>query len=863
MDEIISGLRRRSAIPILVALFFISGATSLVYQTLWARELHLLFGTSQFAIATVLAAFMGGLAVGGFWMSRRADSMASPLSTYGILEIVIGLYALIFPPLLSLCSPIFSVLFDIAGSSNITFGLLQFIVVLTLLIIPTTCMGATLPLLARFVTTHIGGVGSRVGMLYGANTFGAVVGVWAAGFWLLPTLGLSRTLMIVVAANGILGISAIILSNWAGEGEAPAVESNPKVDEKENSDVKPILLIAATSGFAALVYEVAWFRLMALILGASTYAFSVMLLAFLLGIGSGGWIGGPAADLCHRRWKKAGVYWGLAVIQIMIGLSTFAMMWLYRDLPYLFVQLFDESAVASGLTWGRQIWLAILIMTPPALLMGATFPFMVRAATGGESSALGRNVGRIYGANTLGSLFGAVAAGFFLLPMLNVVGAVRVAVAANIIGALIAVFALTSSKKRNNRIIGSAIALASWIGIILTPPPWDPLLMTSGMYKYVSDLSGSTQENIDRFAVADFELLYYDEGYSSVVTVAQSRRSGNIWLANNGKVDASSTLDMPTQVLVAHLPFLFHNDPKVAAVIGLASGSTVGAATLHQTLEEIEAIELEPAIVQASHFFDDFNHRPLEDERVSLFLNDGRNHLLRSEEGRYDIIISEPSNPWITGVSNLFTREFFEMGKSRLAPGGVWSQWVQVYGMHPDDLRSILATFASVFPHHTLFATIEDSDLVLIGSESPLNLDIENVRAMIADPEIEAEMKIIDVNNEYDLLAYYRLDQDGLTQFIEGAVLNTDDNMRIEYSAPKHLHDATISDNLSALMRGHHVPALEEHEDLISLARAYGNHDDWIRGMIALQRIREADPSNMEAELLHRYYRRQFEELEN
>ena len=225
MDEILSGLRRRSAIPILVALFFVSGATSLVYQTLWARELHLLFGTSQFAIATVLAAFMGGLAAGGFWMSRRADLIERPLQTYGVLEVAIGLYALAFPLLLSLCSPIFSLLFDIAGSSTVLFGLLQFIVVLALLIVPTTCMGATLPLLARFVTTHIGGVGSRVGMLYGANTFGAVFGVWAAGFWLLPTLGLSRTLMVAVAANGLLGFGAMLLSSWTGEAASPSVES--------------------------------------------------------------------------------------------------------------------------------------------------------------------------------------------------------------------------------------------------------------------------------------------------------------------------------------------------------------------------------------------------------------------------------------------------------------------------------------------------------------------------------------------------------------------------------------------------------------------------------------------------------------
>ena len=844
--------------PVLLLLFFLSGATSLVYQTLWARRLHLVFGTTQLAVATVLAAFMGGLALGGFWMARRADFVERPCRLYGFLELGIGAYALVFPHLLEATTPLTLQFYRSVAPGPVALGVWQLVVVGALLVVPTTCMGATLPLLARFVSTQMGRVGQKVGVLYGVNTLGAVFGVWAGGFILLPQLGQSSTNLLAAGANGLLGLAALALSRATSEGGAPPTVEGASEHASSQHPVpqRALLCIAALSGAAALIYELAWFRLMCLILGGSTYAFSTMLLAFLVGIASGGWAGGRPADAAVRRWGRAGPLACLVGVQLAIGISTAALLWIYPELPYLFVKLYEPGAPAQGLTWARQIWLAVGVMTLPAVFMGATFPLLVRASVSQE--ALGSSVGRIYGANTLGSLAGAVLAGFVLLPTLHILGTVQVGVALNGLAACVAAGVLWNWGAISPRAAGAGLAAAAAMGVLLVnPPPWNPLWMTAGTYKYVSEISDLSREGVESFAVEDYELLYYDEGFSTVVTVAKSVETGNIWLANNGKVEASTTVDMLTQVLVSHLPFLFRDDAGKAALIGLASGITAGSLTLHEGLDAIEIVELEPSMVEASHAFDAFNHRPLEDPRVQLVLADGRNHLLFAEPGTYDLIVSQPSNPWLSGVSNLFTREFFEMGRERLAPGGVWSQWVQLYGMGQADLKSLLATFADVFPHVALFSTIEDADIVLIGSSQPLAFGLAEARKLM-EGEVGEELRDLGVPGPYDLLLHHLMDERGLAGLTEGAEMNTDDNLRIEFSAPHFLHESTASENLLLLLREAVIPELEAVSDSLALAEAYGRKEDWSRGMVVLGRVLKAEPGQAEAADLFRKYRLQF-----
>lgn len=856
MDEL-SSYRREHAARLLLPLFFLSGATGLVYQTLWARQLQLVFGTSQFAIATVLSAFMAGLAAGGLLMARHADRVGRPLRLYGLLEVGVGLYALLFPTLLAATEPLYTAFYRQAHPGPVLYGLAQFGLLGALLLLPTTFMGATLPLLGRFVTLRLGAAGDRVGLLYGVNTAGAVLGVGAAGFWLLPALGLWHTTVLAAVGNLLLGALALALSRQAEDGQAPELEQDLAASAPTP---RAAMALGALAGFAALVCEVAWFRLMGLVLGGSTYAFSVMLLAFLSGIALGGRLGGPWADRALREGGPGGPLRGLVALQIGVGALTWGMMYLYPELPFWFVWLYDQVGQHLGLLWPSKLLLAALVMFPPALLMGATFPFLVRAAVGGEDQALGRPVGLVYGANTLGSIVGSFAGGFVLLPALNVIGAVLVAVGANLAGAALALAAARQVEGRSARGAAPlALALAgSWCVVALRPPPWDPLWMTAGLYKYVSEFSDHSREGIRAFAVEEYDLLYYDEGLSTVVTVAQSKVSGNIWLANNGKVDASTTVDMPTQVLVAHLPFLFTEAPQDVAVIGLASGITLGAATLHPEPRRIDAIELEPAIVQAARFFDDHNHRPLEDPRVRLVANDGRNQLVLTPPGTYDLVISEPSNPWLTGVSNLFTREFFELGRSRLKPGGVWSQWVQLYGMAPEDLRALLGTFSTVFPHVLVFATIEDADLVLVGSEAPLEMGAAAAERLLAKPAVRAELALIGVQDSYGLFTFYQFDQDSIAELAAGVGLNTDDNMRVEFSAPRQLHRDTSADNMRLLLPYARSANLHDDAQNLRLAQAYAAREEWLRALLCLQQLSAPLP---EAEVLRPLYQLKLQEF--
>jgi len=869
IEDPVVELRRAKALHALVPLFLLSGATSLVYQTLWVRQLHLVVGTSQIAVATVLAAFMTGLALGGFGGGRFADRARRPILGYALLEASIGAYALLFPTILRLVEPVYLDFWRANEPTPLSFAGFQFLLLGVLLLPPTTAMGATLPLLARFATspeahsTPAPGrrpdddAGARVGRLYGANTLGAVIGTALAGFLFLPRLGLSTTTMVTAAGNALLCGLAIYAATRAGE-IAPAPRTGPTRSGRGFVLLAAVAFLAGTSG---LMYEVAWFRVLVLNLGGSAYAFTIMLLGFLVGIAIGGWTGGGLADRVLYRRGLPGLLTALALIELGIGLLSWLTMYGYGELPYLFTWLFDQIDPYMGWLWPGKLLIALLVMLPPCLLMGAAFPFLVRAAAPGDDgqpAALGGPVGALYGWNTVGGILGAGAGSLLLLPRIDVTGTVLLAISLNLLAALLAIGVVRWRQGRRGQVVGWALATAWAIGLVhVKPPPWNPLLMTAGMYKYASELSDRSRQGVWDFAVEPYDLLFYDEGLSSVVTVAQSNSTGNIWLANNGKVDASTSVDMPTQVLCATLPFAFRPDADQAIVIGLASGITAGAVTLHGGLEHIDIVELEPAIVDASHVFDEYNHRPLDDARVKLWANDGRNQLTLVPDGSYDVVVSEPSNPWLSGVSNLFTEEFFELGKRKLKPGGVWSQWVQMYGMDPQDLRTLLKTFATVYPHVRLFSTIEDADLVLIGSDDPLSVQADDLDQLFhTDEDITFELAGIQVVNAFDLLTRYQMGRDRILAFAADAPLNTDDNMRIEYSAPLHLHEETAEANFQALLgdkddRRPPLDTVHGRDQLVELARAYARRERWVDALVVIKAAYAEAPDDEEIPALY------------
>ncbi len=850
MDEIVAKMRRERAVQFLLPLFFMSGATALVYQTLWARQLHLVFGTSTFAISTVLASFMAGLAVGGFWMARRVDSLPRPLLAYGLLEIFIGLYALGFPMLLWVIEPTYLWVGRTFAPSPLVYGLIQFAMVGTALVLPTAGMGATLPLLARFATQRLGAAGNQVGLLYSVNTAGAVCGTILAGFFLLPWFGLSATTWIAGVANLLLGLAALGVANMS----AGALQSTVEEDVEEPplpADFPLVATVAFLAGFAALIYEVAWTRVLALILGASVYAFSVMLIAFLVGIAIGGAVGGRHADRTLRLEGRRRLLMLLATLQVGVGVLGWLLLWAFSELPFWYVAVYDALNVSEnpGAFVVLGLVMAGALMTPPALLMGATFPVAVRAAVG-DPKKLGGPVGRIYGWNTVGSMLGAFAAGFVLLPWIGVQNSVLVGVSVNGLGALLVWWRISEGRRR---FVGVAVwALTVSFIFTVARPPWNPLVMTSGMYKYADLFHDHTREGVMAFATGRTELLFYEEGLSSVVTVARNLKSGNRYLANNGKVDASSSGDMPTQVLLAMIPLQFVENPKRALVIGLASGVTVGSVNRSLSLEQIDVVELEPAIVRAAALFDDVNHRVLEDPRVNVIANDGRNQVLLSESGSYDLVISEPPNPWITGVSNLFTQEFFELGRSRLAPGGVWAQWVHLYGMDTPDLRSLLGSFADTYPYVAVYGTIEGADLVLVGSDEPLIPTREMAEDLwYSTPATQKELERVDIDQPLEMVCLFLFDRQGALDIAGDTERNTDDNMRIEYSAPWNLHKSTSDRNSAVLVQNLQVPpSFTNAYDLEELAWLYRERDDPVRALrslvAAIQALPDNDPNQKE-----------------
>jgi spermidine synthase len=847
---------REMAVSLLLPLFFLSGATALTYQTLWVGELELVFGTSTFAIATVLSAFMAGLAAGGFLCARYADKLARPLQAYGVLEIGIGLYALLFPVLVSLVTPAYLSVWRALEPGPVMYGVVQFALVGVLLIAPTAMMGATLPLLARFATHRIGSAGDRIGTLYAINTAGAVFGTWLCGFVLLPGIGRFSTTVAAALANLLLGAAAVALDRWA-QGDSQAPEDDLEQKAAPSSSLLGVVSLAiGIAGFSALVYEVAWTRLLALMLGASTYTFSVMLLAFLVGIALGGKLGGPLADNLLARGGLRHVLLAFAAIEVGIAVVSYLLMYIYPELPFWYVWIFDffQSEEYPKATWAVSLGIAGLIMTPPAVLMGMHFPVAVRAVLS-SPDALGAPVGRVYGANTLGGVLGAFLAGFFLLPTFQVQGTIFVAGAAELLAAAMLVLYAEQGQQGSAR-WRLAVPLGA-VGLIMAmvarKPPWDPMLMTAGMYHYVSHFSDHSREGILDYSVSQYELVFYEEGLSSVVTVAKNRDSGNMWLANNGKVDASTTTDLPTQVLCSLLPMMFVEKPDDVMVIGLASGITAGAVSLVPTVGKLDVVELEPAIEKAARLFGEHNHEVLDDPRVNLIVNDGRNQVLLSPERSYDVIVSEPPNPWISGVSNLFTQEFWELGKTRLKPGGVWSQWVQMYGMDTDDLRMLLRTFAEVYPHVLVYATIEDADLVLVGSESELRPGPDLAAKLFRWPRVVDELGKVDIEGPMGIVALYQLDRAAILELAGPGEFNTDDNMAIEYSAPLNLHVETSADNFELLLKHAQIPkdALPPDVDVWAyLARTYRERDDVVRAVasmvIAARMLPEGDERRQE-----------------
>lgn len=792
---------RRS--PFLI-LFAVSGAAALIYEVVWTRLLTLQMGHGTAAASTVLAAFMGGLAVGAAVAGRHGGRLTPQraLAVYAALELAIAVLALLLPFALTAVRPLLvSAYAD--GDGGTAFALLRLGTSVLLLAVPAAAMGATFPIASRWMVRVAARAGQDAGGLYAANTLGAAVGAVLAGFVLIPSLGLSGSTWVGVALNVSAAAGAFAIARAsssaessesrdsnAGPREAAVVHKTKpgKAAAKAaargavgDGEGRPWLaaLALGASGFASLTLQVVWTRLLVQILGPTTYAFSIVVAIFIIGLAGGAAIG---AWLTARvRYSAVGLAIGLLISAGLSLAAASAVDWALLTIAEIVAR--PAFQFADVLT--REGVLVTGLLLPMTLAFGAAFPFAVALAAGRDENVT-ESLGRIYAVNTVGAIAGALLAGFVLVPQIGLHLTIRVIAA---LMALTAVVILVVAGRGRGRTMGFALAavvlVAGW-----ALPQWDRLLLSSGAYKYAAALRGPSLET----ALAAGELLSYEEGASGTVTVR--KLAGTVSLAIDGKVDASNSGDMLTQRLLAHVPLLLHPNPKRVAILGLGSGVTLGSALKHP-LDAATVLEISPEVVDASRFFENENHRALADPRTRLVVGDGRTHLMLGRES-YDVIVSEPSNPWMAGIASLFTREFFAGAKARLAPGGVLCQWAHTYDISSDDLRSIVATFLEAFPEGSLWL-VGDADVLLVGTDGPIDERVAGLAAAWQRPGVAADLGSVGAADPYALTSLFVAQGAALKAWANGAPIQTDDRSRLEFSGPRNIFGVARDDNAATL----------------------------------------------------------------
>jgi spermidine synthase len=787
-------------------LFALSGAAALIYEVIWTRLLTLEMGHTVAAVSTVLAAFMGGLAIGSA-VGGRIGGRLSPeqaLKTYGILELVIALLALLLPLGLRALHPLLASSYA-NGSGGAMFATLRFASSALLLVAPAAAMGATFPIASRWTVRLASQAASDAGVLYAVNTIGAAAGALLAGFFLIPAFGMQTSTLVGVALNLVAAAGAVAIARSSSPvastagGQSPSrkrrglspVErpaSAPKRRRLETGAVpitpafNPWLAAAAlgVSGFASLTLQIVWTRLLAMIVGPTTYAFSLVVAVFIIGIAGGSAVG---AGLAKRSRHPA---FGLSIVLLAGALCSLSAAWGVDWALMTLAEIASRPELSfSGLLMREALLIGVLLL-PVTLTFGAAFPFAVSLAASSDETVT-EQLGRLYAINTLGAIAGSLAAGFILVPAFGLHLTIRgLAALIAVSAAILAIVASLTRASRTALLATATLALiAAW-----TLPQWDRMLLSSGAYKYALTTRGADLET----SLSAGELLSYQEGAAG--TVAVRRLAGTVSMAIDGKVDASNAGDMLTQRLLAHLPLLLHPNPQRVAILGLGSGVTLGSALTHPISEAL-VLEISPEVVSASRFFDDENHRALEDPRTRLVVGDGRTHLALGRE-QYDVIVSEPSNPWMAGIAALFTREFFEAARARLAPGGVLCQWAHTYDISQADLQSIVSTFLSVFPDGTLWM-IGDADVLLIGSTEPLDARVAAMPAAWRRPGVAEDLAGVAALEPFSVQSLFVAGGKALAKWVENAPPQVDDRMALEFSGPRSIVGASRDDNAQAL----------------------------------------------------------------
>jgi len=782
-------------------LLFGSGLTALVYQVAWLRELRLVFGASTPATSAVLAIFLGGLGFGSLVLGQRVDAIEKPLLFYGRLELAIAGLAAVSPALVWLVRASY---IAVGGSTLLGafFGTLVRLVLSALVLgLPTFLMGGTLPAATRAVETEEDASRTRVALLYGTNTLGAVAGASLANFVLLEKIGTRATLWSACAINVAVGL----LACWWGsrlvvrEREREAPPAPPKSRKKDSprektlrrvaeSEAAPrfILVASGVVGFAFMLMELVWYRMLVPLLGGSTYSFGLILAVALLGIGLGG------AAYALRRSDRVptlttlGLTCGIeaAVIAVPFALGDFVAL----------LAVLSRSFGAFGFAGYIASWTAVtaLVVLPAAFVAGIQFPILI-ALLGRGREDVGRHVGLAYAANTLGGILGALAGGFGLLPLLSAPGTWRLVV---VLLAGLAVVSAFVSRAPSRLPLRAASWLAALAGIALAcargpTAAWRHSPIGAGRV----ELEKASPNVVTHFLNERRRLVDWQaEGVES--SVGLLRTSDGFSFALNGKIDGNSRMDAATQVMGGLLGAALQPGTRRALVIGLGTGSTGGWLAQVPGIERVDVIELEPSVLEVGRACAPVNAKAMENPRVRITLGDAREVLLTSRE-KYDLIFSEPSNPYRAGIASLFTREFYRSVRDRLAPAGFFIQWTQAYEVDGQTVRTVYATLSDVFPSVETFRG-KRNDLLLVGSLEPIAYSAQTLRARLETEPFRGAMEKAWRVTGLEGLASHYLAGPGLARAIaaqQAGRLNTDDRNRIEFAVARSLGSTALFDS--------------------------------------------------------------------
>lgn len=756
-------------LPFLVLFFIGSGAAALIYEVVWFQMLSLIVGSSAISIGVLLGTFMGGMCLGSLWLPRWVDRSHHPLRVYAALELAIALCGLLVLAAL----PWVGTLYLAIAGEGFTGLLIRGVVAGLCLLPPTILMGATLPAMARWVQLSPRGV-SWLGFFYGGNIVGAVAGCLLAGFYLLRLHDVAVATYFAVTLNGLVAVAAYLVSHRAPL-PPPADADRPDAPATQPSTGQPawpVYAAIAISGFCALGAEVVWTRLLSLLLGQTVYTFSLILAGFLFGLAIGSSLGAAIG----RSVRDPRIALGIGQT-LLIGAIAWAAYALTQGVPFwpVYPILAQQPGALFQLDVARCLW----VVLPAALLWGASFPLALAALASGQRDP-GRLVGRVYAANTVGAILGAFVASIILIPELGTQQAQRVLIGGAALAAGLTLVPAWSAGGRfrlapgRTAIAAAVVAAGVWAASTVIPVP--ALLVGYG-------------RNTAYMASQHGEFIFVGEGMNSSMAVSELG-DGSRNYHNAGKVQASSEpQDMRLQRMLGHLTTLLPAKADEVLVIGCGAGVTAGAVSIEPTLKRLTIAEIEPLVPKVvAKYFGAHNFNVVDNPKTHVQVDDAR-HFLISTNRKFDAITSDPFDPWVKGAAALYTKEFFELAKSRLNPGGVVTVFVQLYESSEAAVKSEVATFFEVFPNGAVFTNTylgEGYDVVLVGQVEPLQIKVDEIEARLQRPEYEPvkrSLAEIGFPSAISLLGTYVGRPADMQSWLADAQINRDRNLRLQYLA--------------------------------------------------------------------------------